>query len=154
MTYPACEVIVQSTKTTDDEQASSSTAPWVEHDYTYDDYSTSGGLVASGVYHNLSQEVISGSNLSTTLYPVTNKWTYTPNDQTVGSWTYYTVNVVTHRETDDHNGGEWQCQDTAYDERSGNSKPTAAITSPTKTHNPPLLPGPTTQPHQGDRVFH
>ena len=148
-TYPACEVIVQSTKTTDDEQASSSTAPWVEHDYTYDDYSTSGGLVASGVYHNLTQEVISGSNLSTTLYPVTNKWTYTPNDQTVGSWTYYTVNAVTHRETDDHNGGVWQCQDTAYDEGSGNSKPTAGLPTTSTSYSTACQPGTAIKQYQG-----
>ncbi len=126
-TYVACEVVVVKSRTLQFE-GSSTSPPWVEHDETYDDYTNTGsgnGLsTSSTVYHNLTQEVTSGSNLSTTLYPLTTKWTYTPHDAS-GSWTFYTVDAVTHRETDDHNGGVWQCQDTTYDEGSGNSLPTA-----------------------------
>ncbi len=102
---------------------SSSNAPWVEHDYTYDDYTN--GLNTNG-YHNLTQEVVKGSNLPSSLYPLTKTWTYTVNNNNgQGGWTFYTVDAVTHSEVDDAGGNKWLCQSTTYDEGSGNTKPTA-----------------------------
>ncbi len=128
-TFPACEVVLLSTQTSDYELTNNSSPPSLTTSYTYDDYTTSGGLKGSGVYHNLTQQTISGTNLlPASLYPLTEQWSYTPNDQTTSgspSWTYYTVNKPTHSELDDASGHSWQCTDITYDENSGNSLPAA-----------------------------
>ena len=139
-TYPACEVVLNSMQTTDYELTgmSNSNAPSTTTSYTYDDYSSSGGISAIGskVYHNLIQEQISGTDLSTSLYPLTEKWTYATNDQTTSSpqWTYYTVNKVAHSEIDDKSGHIWQCQYTTYDEGSGVSPVSAGWPTTVKTY--------------------
>ncbi len=116
VTYPACEAVVLSTTATDFEGSNSSSAPYVEHDYTYDDYSLQYGLVASGGYHLLQQDKVSGANLPTNLYPLYNNWSYSPNDQTdqTTGWIYYTVDKLTHSDSTDSNSPShiWQCQDT------------------------------------------
>src|SRR5260370_36784485 len=90
-TYVACEVVVVKSRTLQFE-GSSTSPPWVEHDETYDDYTNTGsgnGLsTSSTVYHLLTQEVISGSNLPTAspkVYPLTEKWGDTPADRTTPS---------------------------------------------------------------------
>lgn len=120
-TYPACEVILLNTKATQYELTGSgnTNAPWVQHSYTYDDYT--GSALQAG-YHNLVQEVITASNAPT----VTKKWTYTTDNQTVNNWTYYTVDKVTHSEIDDASSHVWQCQDITYDEGVGTGIPTPA----------------------------
>jgi len=134
-TYTACETVLQSSTTTDYELTYSSSPPAVTDTYTYDDYTTSGGLAALGstpkVYHHLTQEVISGTNLPTTspkVYPLTEKWGYATNDQTTTSpsWTYYTVATATHSELDDANGHVWKCQNIAYDENANTTSPDAS----------------------------
>lgn len=105
--------MVVSSKTTQYEGTGSgnANAPWVQHDYTYDDYNGSG--ITSG-YHNRTKEVITSSNAPT----VTRKWTYTPTDSGYGAtgWIFYDVNKVTSSEVDDASGHVWQCEDTTYDE--------------------------------------
>jgi len=110
--YAACDLLVLSSRTTQYEGSTSSNPPWLEHDDTYDDYSSGGGLQAG--YHNLTQDAVSTS--TGTSY--TRKWTYTPNNRTVGNWTYYDVNKITHSEVD-AGSTVWQCQDATYDEGSG-----------------------------------
>src|SRR5579883_3193513 len=89
-----------------------SNAPWVETDYTYDDFNPSSGLQAG--YHNLTQEVISSSNAPT----LTKKWSYTTTDsgEPGSGYIYYDVDKVTHSEIDDASGKVWQCQDITYDQ--------------------------------------
>src|SRR5579885_1994491 len=117
-TYTPCEVVLLSTRSTQYEGTAigTSNAPWVEQDYTYDDYTTTGGLAVPNTtftaYHNLTQEVITSSNAQT----VTEKWTYTPQESLGSSWSYYDVNKVTHSEVDDSTGHIWLCQNTTYDE--------------------------------------
>jgi hypothetical protein len=136
VTYPACEVVVLSTKATDFEGTTSPSAPWVQHDYTYDDYSVQYGLPGGG-YHNLLQDSISSANASGLL----KQWSYSPNDQTTGGWTYYTVDNATHSEVDDSTGHLWQCQDITYDEGAGTNIPTPAAGLPTtvKTYSSSAL---------------
>ena len=106
--------MLTSTKTLYAEGAgtSNANAPWVEHDYTYDDINAQGLVTTPPDYHNLLQEVISSKDAST----ITKKWTYQTNDQTVNSVTYYHVNAISHSEIDDDSGHVWQCQDFTYDE--------------------------------------
>jgi len=66
--YAACDVMILSSKTTEFDETNSSNSPWVEHDYTYDDYSVSGGFpTCTGQQHTfcrshiLTPEVISGA---------------------------------------------------------------------------------------------
>lgn len=94
--YAACDVMILGSKTTEFDETNSSNSPWVEHDYTYDDYDTTHGLKAG--YHNLTQEVISGANLSGSVYPLTRKWSYAINDSGAGGsgWIYYNVDHVSH----------------------------------------------------------
>src|SRR5260221_12923238 len=108
------------------------TPPSVEHDYTYDDYTTSGGLNTGG-YHNLTEEDLKISTSSSPSTPyLKQKWTYSPNNQRVGTQVYYNVNKVTHSEVDDPATGHvWSCQDTAYDEGSSASNPKPAQGLPT-----------------------
>jgi len=129
-TYPACETVLVSSKTTQYERTGSSSAPWVQNAYTYDDYNN--GLQSGHVYHNLTQEIVTSSNAPT----LTKKWSYTTNDQVVGQWTYYTVDKVTHSEIDDNTGHVWQCQDTTYDEGapSGTQTPSAGWATTVKTY--------------------
>ncbi len=115
--YAACDLVLLSSQTKEYNATNSSSPPFVEHDYSYDDYDTTTGLKSG--YHNLLQDKISGSNLSSTLYPLSRNWAYTPNDQTYQGWTYYTVDKATHSDTTDASGHLWQCQDIAYDEGSG-----------------------------------
>jgi hypothetical protein len=58
-TYPACEQVVLSTTFTDYEQTNSSSVPWVQHSYTYDDYGQY-GLQAG--YHLLLVDSMTSSN--------------------------------------------------------------------------------------------
>jgi hypothetical protein len=114
MTYDPCVVAPLETKIYQDE-GNPTNAPWLDVKYTYDDVSTSTGYI-SGKYHNLQQEVISGSNLPSSVYPLTKKWTYKITNGTDSNGVYrYDVNKATHSETDDASGHVWQCQDTTYD---------------------------------------
>ncbi len=130
-TYPACEVVVLSVKTVD--YPSAPTPSSVQDSYSYDDYAVEYGLAAG--YHNLTEEDISGSNLST---PYSRKWTYTPNDQTTSSpaWTYYTVDTVTHSELD-ASGHTWLCQNTTYDENApaGTKLPAEGLPTTTTSYS-------------------
>jgi hypothetical protein len=116
------------TKTTTYEQNTTLTPPWIENDYTYDDYTTSGGLgnystaPATGAYHNQIQQVTTSSDTPTT----TKKWTYYTTDTTVNGTTYYDVNKIAHSELDDANGHVWACQDLSYDEGIASSIPRPA----------------------------
>ena len=110
----------------------------VQHTYTYDDYSLEYGLVASGGYHVLQQDQVSGSNLPTNLYPLNKNWAYTFNDQTTsGGWTYYSINNVTHSDSTDNTSHIWQCQDSTYDEGapSGTQTPSAGWPTTVKTYS-------------------
>src|SRR5712691_9291657 len=91
------------------EGTGSSNAPTLEIDNTYDDYTSQG--LHSG-YHNLISQAMIASNAPT----ITKQRNYSPNDQTVSGTVYYTVDKVTHSETDDAGGHVWACQDTTYDE--------------------------------------
>jgi RHS repeat-associated protein len=137
-TYTACETVLESTTDTESELTGTGFPPSVSDSYTYDDYTSSGGLAAFGskVYHNLTQEQIGGSNLSA-IYPVTENWTYTTTDTTTSNpaWTYYTVDTVTHSETDDASGHIWLCLDTTYDEGTGNSTPDAGWPTTVTSHS-------------------
>jgi RHS repeat-associated protein len=135
--FAACDIVLLGSRTTEYDETNSSNAPWAEHDYTYDDYDTTNGLKSG--YHNLTQEVISGSNLPTAapnlVYPLTKKWTYATNAATPGGWIYYTVETVKHSELDDANAHVWQCQYTAYDEGNSNPTPTAGWPTTVQTYS-------------------
>ncbi len=137
-TFTPCEPTLIFTKTTNYESNGTGTtnAPWVQTNYTYDDYDTSNGLNTSGnVYHNTTQEQTTSSNAPT----VTKKWSYATNDSVDSNnnnYVYYTVNKVSHSETDDASGHVWQCQDTSYDEGvSGISRPAAGWATTVKTYS-------------------
>ncbi len=108
--YAPCLVMVVTSTTSFPEGSGSSTAPWVQTAYSYDDYDPGSGLTSG--YHNLLQEQVTSSNAPA----VTRQWSYTPNDQTVNGTVYYTVDRATHSEVDDAGGHVWACQDTTYDE--------------------------------------
>ncbi len=131
LAYPACEVVLDNTVTTDYELQgfSNPNAPWVQHTYVYDDYTDQYGL--AGGYHNLLEAITSSSNAPS----ITQKWSYTTNDQTTSSptWTYYTVDAVTHSEVDDNTGHVWQCQNTTYDENAPSGTRIPAQGLPTTT---------------------
>ena len=122
--YAPCVVAPLETKTSVLEKGSSSNAAWLDTKYTYDDFNSTQGYVASG-YHNLIQEVISGNNLNTNVYPITKKWTYTTTDQESGP-VYYTVDKATHSEIDDTKGHVWACQNLTYDEGRASGVPSPA----------------------------
>jgi RHS repeat-associated protein len=136
--YTACEPVLLSTRTINWE-GTGTAGPYVEHDDTYDDYSTStAGLgsyyasPATGSYHNLQKEVISGSNIPTT----TKKWTYDTTNTTVSGTVYYDVDKVAHSEVDDSSstgGTVYACQDTTYDEGVASGVPQPAAGWPTTT---------------------
>src|SRR5260221_4160479 len=134
LTYTACIAMVLTSTTTLYEGLGSGTPtpPSVEHDYTYNDYTTTGGLNTGG-YHNLTGEDLKISTSSNPSTPyLKQKWTYSPNNQTVGTQVYYNVNKVTHSEVDDPATGHvWSCQDTAYDKGPSASNPKPAQGLPT-----------------------
>jgi RHS repeat-associated protein len=131
--YQACEVVPLSTKTTFYELTgtANTNAPWVQNSYTYDDYSTSSGLI-SGKFHNLTQEVITSSNAPTR----TINTTYAITNTTVNGTVYYNVHHPIHTEIVDNNGHTWDCQDTTYDEgvASGVPQPAAGWPTTVKTY--------------------
>lgn len=113
--FGACLVVVPTTRTTfyEGTGTANASAPWVQTDNTYDDYSTGSGLSTSTtVYHNLLQSVITSSNAPT----LTKKWQYVTNDRTVNNVVYHSVNLVSHSEIDDSTGHIWNCVQTLYDE--------------------------------------
>ena len=108
-------------------------APWTDTKYTYDDISLTNGYVG-GYYHNLLQEVTTGSNLPTSVYPLTQKWTYAIDNATAPDGVFrYNVDHVAHSETDDASGHVWGCQDTTYDQGIGSGADTPAAGWPTTT---------------------
>ncbi len=113
--------------------------PWIDTTYTYDDLSASQGYsYSSTAYHNLLQEVITGSNLPSSVYPLTKTWTYSPNNGTDSNGVFhYDVNKVTHSEIDDASGHVWQCQDTTYDDgvSSGTTTPSAGWPTTTTAYS-------------------
>jgi RHS repeat-associated protein len=116
MTYDPCVVASLETKEIEVDGSTPANGTWLDTKYTYDDVSTSTGYL-SGKYHNLYQEVITGSNLPSSVYPLTKKWSYKVTNGTDSNGVYrYDVNKATHSETDDASGHVWQCQDTTYDE--------------------------------------
>src|SRR5579885_507798 len=134
-TYTPCEVVLTSSKTlyAEDAGTDNANAPWVEHDYTYDDINAQGLVTTPPDYHNVLQEVISSKDAPT----ITKKWTYLVNDQTAGGVTYYHVNAVSHSEIDDDIGHVWNCQDVTYDEgrASGVPAPAAGWVTTTTAHS-------------------
>ena len=124
-TYPACEVMIMNQTTNSCEGNSSCpggspvTWPQVTTSNTWDDFTEGSGLAYQfGHYHNLLQQQITSNDTPTVpgQATITKKWTYQPDDQTIGNTVYYDVNKVIHSEVDDSNGTVWQCQDTTYDE--------------------------------------
>lgn len=114
--------------------SSNTNAPWTQEDYTYDDYTTSGGLgdhhqaPATGSYHNVQQVVVTSSNAST---PLTQHMTYYTTDTTSGGSTYYNVHQLAHSDLVDASGHTWHCQDAKYDEGVASNVPTPAAGWPT-----------------------
>lgn len=125
--YTPCIVAPLEKETFFYEGSTASNVPWIDTKYTYDDL-TSSGHVPGTTYHNLLQQVTTGSNLPSSIYPLTQTWTYTPNNGTDSNGVFhYDVNKVSHSEVDDNSGHVWQCQDTTYDEgvSSGTTVPSA-----------------------------
>ena len=133
--YRPCETVLLSSRTTTYEKTGSgnTNAPWVQKDYTYDDYTSSGGLgdnhqtPATGSYHNVQQVVTSGSNIPSR----TQHWTYYTTNTNTGGVTYYNVHSVAHSDTVDANNHMWQCEDTTYDAGVANGVPTPSAGWPT-----------------------
>jgi RHS repeat-associated protein len=125
--YKPCEAVLLTSKTTMYEQtgSSNSNAPWAQHDYTYDDYNSSGWI--SGKYHNPTKEVISASNAPT----VTKNMTYATTNTTVSGHVYYTIHNLAHSELVDASNHTWQCADTTYDEGVASGVPQPAAGWPT-----------------------
>ncbi len=132
--YNPCEVIMVWSKTTFYEGTTNSNAPWVEHNYSYDDYSSTAGLLAG--YHNLTQEDVLSSNAGPdTTHPLySNKSQYVTYDATISGTTYYKVNALSHSEIDDSSGHVWQCQDMTYDEGAAH-QPTAGWLTTSKSYS-------------------
>ncbi len=100
--------------------------------YTYDDYTSSGGLqMGHGNYHNLTQEIITPSNTPSTVTPLTKTWSYAINDQSINGWVYYTVDKVKQSSLTDASNTVWDCQDISYDEEIGTTPPTPSAGLPT-----------------------
>ncbi|MHB8598471.1 MAG: RHS repeat-associated core domain-containing protein [Ktedonobacteraceae bacterium] len=135
VTYVPCLIVPISTTTSDVEGGSLSAAPWVETDYTYDDYIPNNGQYGLGTgYNNLDTEKITSSNGP----PMQKQWTYKTTDNT----SYYTVNKVTHSEVDSLNSSGtvthvWQCKDLVYDEGAapGTPTPVAGMATTVTTHS-------------------
>jgi hypothetical protein len=142
--YEACETMLLSTRSRQWEQTGTA-GPWIQHDYTYDDYRSSGtstGLgsfyasPATGSYHNTQQVVVTSSNASSNAPTGTQKWTYyTTNTGT--SYIYYNVDKVAHSEVDDSSGTPSACTDSTYDEgvASGVPQPAAGWATTQKTYS-------------------
>src|SRR5579884_3890661 len=131
--YNPCEVMVTASRTTtyDTTASNNSSAPWVERDYTYDDYninSTNPSGLGSG-YHNLTQDVVSSSNAPT----LTQAWTYWTNDsgEPGSGWIYYTVDKVKSSQISDASGKVWQCQHFSYDEGASSTPDAGWLTTST-----------------------
>lgn len=133
LTYVPCLVMINDTTTTLYEGTGSgnTNAPSVRHDYTYDDYNSTNGLNV-GMYHNLLQDTISGSNLPTrplsTVSALTNVRSYVTTDSGYNgtSWIFHDVNKVAHSEIDDNSSQstrKWQCQSFTYDEGAPSGAP-------------------------------
>ncbi len=123
--YKPCEIIPLTNKTTIYEQTGSA-GPWVQTSDTWDDYTSSSGLV-SGKYHNKTSEVTTGSNIPMD----TQNWTYQTTDTTVNGTVYYNVHSATHSEIVDSSGHKWSCSDTTYDEGETSGLPSPAAGWPT-----------------------
>jgi YD repeat-containing protein len=122
--YNPCVQAPLETKTISFEgNGNAANAPWVDTKYTYDDLNGTTGYTSSTNYNNTTQEVITGSNLPSSIYPLTKKWTYAVDNNPGGN--HYIVDKVSHSETDDASGHVWQCQDTTYDEGYGGTTPSA-----------------------------
>lgn len=130
--------MVTSSRTYQDEGGSLGSGPMVQHDYTYDDYTTINGLGSYGCplgngqndgshYNNLCQENTEGSNLPNSPNPfVSQLWTYQPADTTVSGWVYYNVKLAAHSEIDDSSGNISDCQSFKYDQNRNSGVPTPA----------------------------
>jgi RHS repeat-associated protein len=117
LTYVPCLVMVRDTTTTLYEGTGSgnTNAPSVRHDYTYDDYNSTNGLNV-GMYHNLLQDAISGSNLPAPALTNVSSYITTDSGYNGTGWIFHNVNKVAHSEIDDNNSHKWQCQGFTYDE--------------------------------------
>lgn len=126
--YQACEVVPLTTRTTFFELTgtANANAPWFQHNFTYDDYNSSNGLVA-GNFHNLTQETITSSNTPTR----TINTTYAITNTTVNGTVYYNVHHPVHTEIVDQNGHTWACQNTTYDQGVASGVPQPAAGWPT-----------------------
>ncbi len=125
--YPSCETVLLSHAVTRF-NGMSPLGPGAseQQTYTYDDYDLTAGLkFGKGAYHNVVEEDINGNQ-------ITKLWTYAPNDQDVGSTTYYDVDKVSTSETKDSSGHIWGCTATIYDEGVAAGVPTPAAGWPTK----------------------
>ncbi len=96
--------------------------------YTYDDYSSSGGL--SSGYHNLTQDAVTLSTFSGT-YATTYRTYTTQNTAGSGSFYYYDVDKVTQSKLVDSSSHAWQCQGITYDENAPSGTPIPAAGWPT-----------------------
>ncbi|MGB8346061.1 MAG: RHS repeat-associated core domain-containing protein, partial [Ktedonobacteraceae bacterium] len=119
--YIPCESMPINTQTITYNGNTSLTAPSVTTADTFDDYDNTNGLQLGGNYHNLKQEQVTASNTSSTVTPLTETLSYTPNDQTINGWVYYTVDKVAQSSLTDGSGHVWACQKLIYDE--GSSAP-------------------------------
>jgi RHS repeat-associated protein len=111
--YVPCANRVLKSRTLVHETGRNSTTPWVEHQYTYDDYDAN-GYNPSG-YGNLLEERVYGSNIPGN--PTTTKrWTYQITDVDSDTSNYYTVDKPSSSQVIDNTGHIWQCQEMLYDE--------------------------------------
>lgn len=137
--YNPCEVMITKSRTTTYDTTSNPNpnAPWIEHDYTYDDFNGTTGLTSG--YHNLlDDQVFTSNGTSDSTRPTyTHVLTYIPNKQTGGTYVYYDVNKVSSSEIDDNTGKVWQCQDFTYDEGVGTGvlTPDAGWLTTTKSYS-------------------
>ena len=133
--YQPCETVLLSSRTTTYEKTGSgnTNAPWVQKDYTYDDYTTGGGLgdyhqaPATGSYHNLQQVVTSGSNIPSR----TQHFTYYTTNTSSGGTTYYNVHSIAHIDLVDATSHMWKCEDATYDAGVAGGVPTPSAGWPT-----------------------
>src|SRR5579884_2722383 len=101
-------MMLTSSRTYQDEGGSNGSGPMVQHDYTYDDYTTTNGPGSYGCppgnsqndgnhYNNLCQQNTEGSNLPNYPNPfVSQLWTYQPTDTTVSGRVYYHIKLAAH----------------------------------------------------------
>ncbi len=164
--YTPCEVMVISSRSTqyDGSGSGNSSAPWLEHDYTYDDYEagTGRGLgnyhlcdqTTSGSYHNLCTDAVAGTNLpnfsaykdtqTNTAFDITHTWTYQTNDTSVNGWVYYDVNKAVSSQIDDSQGNIDDCQSFSYDQNANSGVPSPGaglLTTTNWYHQSACTPG-------------